>query len=193
MSKRQYIIQKRVLEDKLGAFLAADRIKILQGRGEETEKPLEYWAEQKKEKADVEEKEELIEKFVTMPSPKASKRKAAFKKAKKSEKGGMSRGKLFAVAFLVVAFLVGTSFGIYFMKGPADTSGVAMAINASAFPAYNNTTNVTNTTNTTTTPTTKTNTTTYKTTTTTTPTTNTPSNTQTDTGGSTGGNGSTQT
>ena len=105
-----------------------------------------------------------------MPSPKASKRKAAFKKAKKSEKGGMSRGKLFAVAFLVVAFLVGTSFGIYFMKGPADTSGVAMAINASAFPAYNNTTNVTNATNTTTTPTTKTNT-TYKTTTTT-PTTN---------------------
>ena len=109
-----------------------------------------------------------------MPSPKASKRRAALNKTQKSKKGGMSRGKLFAVAFLVVAFLVGTSFGIYFMKGPADTSAVAMAINASAFPAFNNTTNVTNTTNTTT-PTTKTNT-TYKTTTTTTPTTDNGSN-----------------
>ena len=112
---------------------------------------------QKKEKKDIEEKEELIEKFVTMPSPKASKRRSLSKRAQKAKKKETSRVKLAAIAFLVVAFLVGTSLGVYFMQAPAETPSVSMFINASAFPVATNTTSVT--TNTTKTNTTKTNTT----------------------------------
>ncbi|AEG19136.1 hypothetical protein [Methanobacterium paludis] len=113
---------------------------------------------QKKEKKDIEEKEELIEKFVTMPSPKASKRRSLSKRAQKAKKKETSRVKLAAIAFLVVAFLVGTSLGVYFMKSPAETPSVSMFINASAFPVATNTTSVI-TNNTTKTNTTKTNTT----------------------------------
>ena len=66
VSKRQYNLEKRVLEDKLDTVLAADRIKRLQGK-DVTEKPLDYWSDKKKEEENIEEKEELIKKYVTTP------------------------------------------------------------------------------------------------------------------------------
>ena len=56
------------MEDKLDTVLAADRIKKLQGK-EVTEKPLDYWSDKKKEDEDIEEKEALIQKYVTTPKP----------------------------------------------------------------------------------------------------------------------------
>ncbi len=137
VSKRQYNLEKRVLEDKLDTVLAADRIKRLQGK-DVTEKPLDYWSDKKKEEENIEEKEELIKKYVTTP-----------KKApvSRSQSSGMSRGKIYLLIFLVVAFFVGTGYGVYVMSMPSDdVSAVIMSVNDSAFPYVNNTTvNQTNT------------------------------------------------
>jgi hypothetical protein len=97
----------------------------------------------------------------------------------------MSRGKVSLLVFLILAFFVGTGYGVYVMSLPANnSSGISMTVNDSAFPVVNNTTtNKTltknTTTTTTTTPTTKTTTVTKKTNTknTSTPTKNTNNNT----------------
>jgi hypothetical protein len=135
VSKRQYGLEKRVLEDKLDTVLAADRIKKLQGKGS-NEKSLDFWSDQKKEEEDVEEKEALIEKYVTTP--------AAVSTANRTKSSGMSRGKLALIIFFVAAFFVGTGYGVYVMSMPSDDSiGAIMNVNDSAFPLINNTTNVT--------------------------------------------------
>lgn len=124
----------------MGTVLAADRIKRLQGK-EVDEKPLEYWSDKQKEEDDIEEKEALIEKYVTTP------KKAPVTQNKNS---GMSRGRISLLVFLVVAFFVGTGYGVYVMTIPSDSSGVVMTVNDSAFPVVNNTTtNITVTQNTT--------------------------------------------
>ena len=45
------------------------------------------------------------------------------------------------LVFLVLAFFVGTGYGVYVMSLPANnSSGVSMTVNDSAFPVVNNTT-----------------------------------------------------
>ena len=111
--------------------MAADRIKRLQGK-EVTEKPLDYWSDKKKEDEDIEEKEELIKKYVTMPKT------APVSQTKSS---GMSRGKITLLIFVVVAFFVGTGYGVYVMSIPENNSSNTLTVNDSAFPLNN--TNIT--------------------------------------------------
>jgi hypothetical protein len=177
ISKRQYNLKRRVLDDKLGTVLAAERVKKLQGK-EVTEKSQEYLSEQKKDDEDTVEKEALIQKYVTNP-PEVP--------VTKTESSGLSKGKISLLIFVVAAFFVGTGYGVYVMSMPGNNStGSTIDVNASAFPIMNNTTaNQTNTTSTKTAVTT-----TPKTTTTTT---TTPKTTTTKTGGSTSNNTSNST
>ena len=111
--------------------MAADRIKRLQGK-DVAEKSLDYWSDKKKEEDEIEEKEALIKKYVTTPKT------APISQNKSS---GMSRGKLSLLVFLVLAFFVGTGYGVYIMSLPANnSSGASMNVNDSAFPVVNNTT-----------------------------------------------------
>ena len=152
--------------------MAVDRVKKLQGK-EVTEKSQEYLSDKKKEDADTVEKDALIQKYVTNPPEKP---------VTKTGSSGLSKGKISLLIFVVMAFFVGTGYGVYVMSIPANnSSGSTIDVNASAFPTVNNTTvnqtvNPTNTTSTTTAVTTPT------TTTTVTPTTKT----TTKTGGTTG-------
>ena len=134
VSKRQYSLEKRVLEDKLDTILAADRIKKLQGK-EVTEKNLDYWSDKKKEDEDIEEKEALIKKYVTTPKEEP---------VSKTKSSGMTRGKISLLIFVVAAFFVGTGYGVYVMSAPANNSSVVITVSDSAFPTVNNTTNQTN-------------------------------------------------
>jgi hypothetical protein len=115
----------------LDTVLAADRIKKLQGK-EITEKPLEYYSDKKKEEDDFEEKEALIKKYVTTPKT------APVAQTKSS---GLTRGKISLLIFVVLAFFVGTGYGVYVMNMPANnSSAVSMTVTNSAFPTANNTT-----------------------------------------------------
>jgi hypothetical protein len=131
ISKRQYNLKKRVLDDKLSTVLAADRIKKLQGK-EVTEKSQEYLSEKKKEDEDTVEKEALIQKYVTNPPdvPDTT-----------TKSSGLSKGKISLLIFIVAAFFVGTGYGVYVMSIPGNNStGPTISVNASAFPIVNNTT-----------------------------------------------------
>ncbi|MDD3984329.1 MAG: hypothetical protein PHY59_00155 [Methanobacterium sp.] len=115
--------------------MAADRIKRLQGKGA-PEKSLDFWSEQKKEKDETEEKEALINKYVTIPKTSP---------VNQNKSSGMSKGKLSLLVF-VLAFFIGTGYGVYVMTMAANEStGIYMTVNESAFPVLNNT-NTTNTT-----------------------------------------------
>ncbi len=83
----------------------------------------------------------------------------------KTERSGLSKGKISLLIFVVAAFFVGTGYGVYVMSIPGNNStGSTIDVNASAFPTVNNTTvnqtanmsNTTTSTNTSVTPTTKT-------------------------------------
>ena len=165
--------------------MAVDRVKKLQGK-EVTEKSQEYLSDKKKEDADTVEKDALIQKYVTNPPEKP---------VTKTGSSGLSKGKISLLIFVVMAFFVGTGYGVYVMSIPANNStGSTIDVNASAFSTVNNTTvnqtanqtNIIPTNTAVTTPTTTT-----KTTVTTTPSTTTTKNktktkTKTKTGGSTG-------
>lgn len=163
--------------------MAVDRVKKLQGK-EVTEKSQEYLSDKKKEDADTVEKDALIQKYVTNPPEKP---------VTKTGSSGLSKGKISLLIFVVMAFFVGTGYGVYVMSIPANNStGSTIDVNASAFSTVNNTTvnqtanqtNIIPTNTAVTTPTTTT-----KTTVTTTPsttTTKTKTKTKTKTGGSTG-------
>jgi len=161
--------------------LAVDRVKKLQGK-EVTEKSQEYLSDKKKEDADTVEKDALIQKYVTNPPEKP---------VTKTGSSRLSKGKISLLIFVVMAFFVGTGYGVYVMSIPANNStGSTIDVNASAFSTVNNTTvnqtanqtNIIPTNTAVTTPTTTT-----KTTVTTTPsTTTTKTKTKTKTGGSTG-------
>ena len=134
--------------------MAVDRVKKLQGK-EVTEQSKEYLSDKKKEDADTVEKDALIQKYVTNPPEEP---------VAQTESSGLSKGKIGLLIFVVLAFFVGTGYGVYVMSIPANnSSGSTIDVNASAFPAVNNTTanqtaNQTNTSTTTavTTPTTTT-------------------------------------
>jgi hypothetical protein len=165
IARKAYISQKRELNEQLETFETADRIKRLQGKGQ-VEKPLEYWTEKEEEKKKQEERELLLQRYISSPNPK-SKEKSIF----------TGRGKTFLAVFLVVAFFVGTGFGVLFMQSPSESSGASLIANESAFPVEN-TTNLTVTdTTSNTTVVTKTNTSTSKTTSTQKNTTKKPTNT----------------
>jgi hypothetical protein len=152
--------------------LAAERVQKLQGK-EVTEKSQEYLSDKKKEEEDNVEKDALIQKYVTNP-PKVP--------VTKTGSSGLSKGKISLLIFVVLAFFVGTGYGVYVMSIPANnSSGSTINVNASAFPTVNNTTanQTANLTNVISTKTTVTTTPTTKKTVTTTPSTTT-------TGGSTG-------
>jgi hypothetical protein len=161
--------------------LAVDRVKKLQGK-EVTEKSQEYLSDKKKEDADTVEKDALIQKYVTNPPEKP---------VTKTGSSGLSKGKISLLIFVVMAFFVGTGYGVYVMSIPANNStGSTIDVNASAFSTVNNTTvnqtanqtNIIPTNTAVTTPITTT-----KTTVTTTPSTTTTKNkNKTKTGGSTG-------
>lgn len=161
--------------------MAVDRVKKLQGK-EVTEKSQEYLSDKKKEDADTVEKDALIQKYVTNPPEKP---------VTKTGSSGLSKGKISLLIFVVMAFFVGTGYGVYVMSIPANNStGSTIDVNASAFSTVNNTTvnqtanqtNIIPTNTAVTTPITTT-----KTTVTTTPSTTTTKNkTKTKTGGSTG-------
>lgn len=161
--------------------MAVDRVKKLQGK-EVTEKSQEYLSDKKKEDADTVEKDALIQKYVTNPPEKP---------VTKTGSSGLSKGKISLLIFVVMAFFVGTGYGVYVMSIPANNStGSTIDVNASAFSTVNNTTvnqtanqtNIIPTNTAVTTPITTT-----KTTVTTTPSTTTTKNkNKTKTGGSTG-------
>jgi hypothetical protein len=164
ISRKAYISQKKELNQQLETFDTADRIRRLQGKGQ-VEKPLEYWTEKEEEKKRQEERELLLQRYVSSPPPKG-----------KVKSITSSRGKTILAIFLVVAFFVGTGFGVLIMQSPSESSGASLVANESAFPVENatnitNTTTNSNVTKTTTTP--KSTNTTVKPTTPTTPPTNT--------------------
>jgi hypothetical protein len=136
--------------------LAVDRVKKLQGK-EVTEQSKEYLSDKKKADADTVEKDALIQKYVTNPPEKP---------VAQTGSSGLSKGKIGLLIFVVLAFFVGTGYGVYVMSIPANnSSGSTIDVNASAFPTVNNTTanqtvNQTNTASTTTVVTTPTTTTT---------------------------------
>lgn len=161
--------------------MAVDRVKKLQGK-EVTEQSTEYLSDKKKEDADTVEKDALIQKYVTNPPEKPFAQTGS---------SGLSKGKIGLLIFVVLAFFVGTGYGVYVMSIPANNStGSTIDVNASAFSTVNNTTvnqtanqtNIIPTNTAVTTPITTT-----KTTVTTTPSTTTTKNkNKTKTGGSTG-------
>src|ERR1039457_4683302 len=102
ISKRQYNLKKRVLDDKLGTVLAAERVQKLQGK-EVTEKSQENLSDKKKEEEDNVEKDALIQKYVTNP-PEVP--------GNKTESSGLSKGKISLLIFVVLAFFVGTGYGV---------------------------------------------------------------------------------
>lgn len=136
--------------------MAVDRVKKLQGK-EVTEQSKEYLSDKKKADADILEKDALIQKYVTNPPEKPFAQTGS---------SGLSKGKIGLLIFVVLAFFVGTGYGVYVMSIPANnSSGSTIDVNASAFPTVNNTTanqtvNQTNTASTTTVVTTPTTTTT---------------------------------
>jgi hypothetical protein len=111
--------------------LVVDRVKQLQGK-EVTEQSQEYLSDKKKEDADTVEKDALIQKYVTNPPEKA---------VTKTGSSGLSKGKISLLIFVVLAFFVGTGYGVYVMSIPGNNStGTKIDVNASAFPTVNNTT-----------------------------------------------------
>ncbi len=111
--------------------MAAERVQKLQGK-EVTEKSQENLSDKKKEEEDNVEKDALIQKYVTNP-PEVP--------GNKTESSGLSKGKISLLIFVVLAFFVGTGYGVYVMSIPGNnSSGSTINVNASAFPTVNNTT-----------------------------------------------------
>lgn len=181
ISKKEYFAQKRDIGQELETLQAAEHVRRMQGRLG-SEKSLDYWSDQEDEKkklADEAEKQEMLKKYITKPE-------SIKGKDMPSREWFGKRAKIGLLAFVILAFVVGTSMGSMLITKPSETPQIAMAVNASAFlptPVNNTTTTTSNITKTTTTTdTTPTTTTTETTPTTTTDTSsNSQTNTQTDT------------
>ncbi|MFA0833105.1 MAG: hypothetical protein ACC609_03765 [Methanobacterium formicicum] len=165
ISKKEYFAQKRDIGQELETLHAADHVRRMQGRLG-SEKSLDYWSDEEAEKkklADDAEKQEMLKKYITKPESIKS-------KDMPSKEWFGKRAKIGLVAFIVLAFVVGTSMGTMLINKPSETPQVAMTVNASAFlptPVNNTTTTTSNVTKTTTTTDTNTQTTPTETTTTT--------------------------
>jgi cytoskeletal protein RodZ len=188
IDKKEYFARKRDIGQELETFIAVERVRRMQQGGAVPEKTLDDWSDQEEEKkklADEAEKQEMLKKFITKPESVKARNLPGKERFGKKAKIGL-------LAFIILAFVVGTSMGSMFISKPSENPQISMAVNASAFlppEVANNTTATTTklntttktTTNTqvaTTTPTSTQNT---QTNTPTQPTTNTPTNTETPT------------
>lgn len=167
ISKKEYFARKRDIGQEIEKLQVAERVRRMQGRMG-SEKSLDYWSDQedeKKKQADNAEKEEMLKKYITNPD-------SIKGREMPSRTWFGKRAKIGLLAFIVLAFVVGTSMGSLFISKPSEIPQVSMVVNDSAFLPVNNTTTTYNTTTTT-----KKTQTTIKNTQTTTKPTNTPSNT----------------
>jgi|GEM_PF-540413 hypothetical protein len=184
IDKKEYFARKRDIGQELETFTAVERVRRMQQGGAVPEKTLDDWSvqeEEKKKLADEAEKQEMLKKFITKPESVKARNLPGKERFGKKAKIGL-------LAFIILAFVVGTSMGSMFISKPSENPQISMAVNASAFlppEVANNTTTTTklNTTTKTTTNTqvaTTTPTSTQPTQNTQTPT-NTPTNTETNT------------
>ncbi len=130
ISKRTYYKQKRQITEKLETMDAADRIRRLQGK-KTAEKPLEYWTEKKQEEDDLKEREELLKKYVTPSSTHPTTRSM--------DKSGNNWSKAIIVGFILVGFIMGTSFGVMLISPVTDSPAVSMVVNDTALTMKNQT------------------------------------------------------
>jgi hypothetical protein len=180
ISKKEYFARKRDIGQEIETLQAADHVRRMQGRMG-SEKSLDYWSDQddeKKKLADEAEKEEMLKKYITNPD-------SIKGRELPSRSWFGTKAKIGLVAFILIAFVVGTSLGSIFISKPSETPSVSMVVNDSAFlpTPVNNTTTSTNTNVTKTTQTTTKTTQTNTQSTPTTPQTNTATNTQTNSTG----------
>ena len=149
ISKKEYFAQKRDIGRELETLQAAEHVRRMQGRMG-SEKSLDYWSDQEDEKkklADEAEKQEMLKKYITKPE-------SIKDKDMPSREWFGKRAKIGLLAFIVLAFVVGTSMGSMLITKPSETPQISMAVNASAFlptPVNNTTTTTSNATKTTTT------------------------------------------
>ncbi|WP_226891084.1 hypothetical protein [Methanothermobacter thermautotrophicus] len=124
ISEKKYRSLREQYTRELETLEAVENIRRLQGQ-ETPEKPLDHWVEESRIKKDRKEKEELIEKYVRTDETRRSKRPNL---------------SLIGAIVLVVAFLFGTGFGLYFMNIQPETPATGtVTVNESAFPSFNNT------------------------------------------------------
>ncbi len=127
ISKKEYESQKKVYDNQLENLEAAARIKRLQGRGQE-EKTLDYWVEKSKKDQDKKEKEKLLKTYIS--TPKESKTKKQVSKSLNSKIGTL------AAVFLVLAFFIGSGFGIYLINLSGTSMDESALVNETAFPIF---------------------------------------------------------
>lgn len=166
ISKTEYFAQKRDIGQEMETLQTAERVRRMQ-QGQGSERTLDHWSDEEEEKkrlADEAEKQEMLKKYITKPE-------SIKDKNMPSREWFGKRAKIGLVAFVLLAFVVGTSLGSVFITKPSEVPQVSMSVNASAFlpvPVNNTTTTTSNYTVADTTPT-ETTTTETTTTTTTTP------------------------
>jgi cytoskeletal protein RodZ len=141
LSKKEYFARKRDIGQEMETLQVAEHVRRMQGRMG-SEKSLDYWSDQEEDKkklADEAEKQELFKKYITNPD-------SIKDKDIPSRKWFGKRAKIGLVAFIILAFVVGTSMGSLLINQPSETPSVAMMVNASAFlpTAANNTTTTSN-------------------------------------------------
>jgi hypothetical protein len=139
ISKKEYFARKRDIGQELETLQVAERVRRMQGRMG-SEKTLDYWSDQeneRKKQAEEAEKEEMIKKYITNHD--------SIKGREIPSKGWLgNRAKISLIAFIALAFIVGTSMGSLLINKPSEVSSVPMLVNDSAFPPVaNNTTIIT--------------------------------------------------
>ena len=142
ISKKEYFAQKRDIGQEMETLQAAERVRRMQ-QGQGGEKTLDHWTDEEEEKkrlADEAEKQEMLKKYITKPE--------SIKDKKIPSKQWLGkRAKIGLVAFVLLAFVVGTSLGSMFITKPSEVPQVSMSVNASAFlpvPVNNTTTTTSN-------------------------------------------------
>ena len=142
ISKKEYFAQKRDIGQEMETLQAAERVRRMQ-QGQGSERTLDHWTDEEEEKkrlADEAEKQEMLKKYITKPE--------SIKDKKIPSKQWLGkRAKIGLVAFVLLAFVVGTSLGSMFITKPSEVPQVSMSVNASAFlpvPVNNTTTTTSN-------------------------------------------------
>jgi hypothetical protein len=142
ISKKEYFAQKRDIGQEMETLQTAERVRRMQ-QGQGSEKTLDHWADKEEEKkrlADEAEKQEMLKKYITKPE--------SIKDKKMPSRQWMGkRAKIGLVAFVLLAFVVGTSLGSVFITKPSEAPQVSMSVNSSAFlpvPVNNTTTTTSN-------------------------------------------------
>ncbi|MCC7561112.1 MAG: hypothetical protein KO318_11905 [Methanobacterium sp.] len=144
ISKKEYFAQKRGIGQEMETLQTAERVRRMQ-QGQGSEKTLDHWTdkeEEKKKLADDAEKQEMLKKYITRPESIKNKSREM-----PSREWMGKRAKIGLVAFVLLAFVVGTSLGSVFITKPSEVPQVSMSVNASAFlpvPVNNTTTTTSN-------------------------------------------------